>query len=148
MKNSIVAIFGLALLAAVSTSAQDITLETGQFKVPFSFMVGNKTLPASDYRIEFTHSTGLVRLRTTTGVVAQTMTNTNDYKPQQESADLLQFQRFGDTWVLEQVRVRGNEQSSILSKSEDKLIAHSKQQEIAKLGPADRQAIIATVAAR
>jgi hypothetical protein len=149
MKNSIVAAFGfgLVLLGAVSASAQNITLQTGEFKVPFSFMVGDKTLPPADYRVEFTHSTGMVRLRTSAGFVARTMTNANDYRPEQANSDILQFQRVGGTWVLEQVRVRGNEQKSILSKAEEKLIALNKEKQTAKLNPADQQTIVATVAA-
>jgi hypothetical protein len=143
---STLAILGLALLGPVSASAQDITLQTGTFKVPFSFMVGDKTLPAADYRVEFTHSTSLVRLRNSVGFVAQTMTNTNDYRPDQTRQDVLRFQHVGDTWILQTVMVSGNEQYSILSKSEERLIMHNKQKQIAKLDPADQQTIIATVA--
>ena len=149
MKNSIAAIFGfgLALLGAVSASAQNVTLQTGEFKVPFSFMVGDKTLPAADYRVEFTHSSGIIRLRTSDGFVAQTMTLPNDYLPGQARQDVLRFQHVGDTWILRKVMVRGNEQNSVLSKSEEKVIALNKEKQNAKVDPADQQTIVATIAA-
>ncbi len=50
MKNRILALVGLALLAAVSASAQTPT--TVEFNVPFAFQVGNQHMPAGLYLIK------------------------------------------------------------------------------------------------
>jgi hypothetical protein len=49
MKNRILAIVGLALLAAVSASAQSTS--TVRVSVPFAFQVGNQDMPAGTYLI-------------------------------------------------------------------------------------------------
>jgi hypothetical protein len=49
MKNRILAIVGLALLAAVSASAQNPSAV--QVSVPFAFQVGNQHMPAGTYQI-------------------------------------------------------------------------------------------------
>jgi len=135
MKNRIVAIVGLALLAAVSASAQNI--QTNQFKVPFAFMVGETTLPAADYRVQYTPDTGEVRLQARTGGGIYTLTDRYDYRPERANPDALQFQRFGNIWVLKQVRVSGYEQKLLISKS--------RQAELAKLNTPGQQTLVASV---
>jgi hypothetical protein len=150
MKNSIKAIVGLALLAAVSASAQTGTQQTNQFKVPFSFMVGNSTMPAAAYRVQFTPGNGLVKLYISAGAAPAsvfTQTVPYDYRPD-ASRDVLSFQRYGDTWILKMVQVSGNEQEPVLTKSEKKVIAASKQEQVAGNAPAPQTAIVSIVASR
>jgi hypothetical protein len=131
MKTQIAAIFGLALLAAVSASAQD--MKTNLIKVPFAFMVGDKTLPPGEYRVQSNHLSGLTTLLTPSGVAAsrQTFPDGEEYGP-----DALDFQLVGDTWVLQRVRVHGYAQTLVPSRFE--------RTELAKLKTTGRQTLVAS----
>jgi hypothetical protein len=131
MKNRILAIVGLAMLAAVSASAQD--MKTNLIKVPFAFMVGDKTLPPGEYRIQTNHLTRLTTLLTPAGAAAsrQTFPDGEEYGP-----DALDFLLVGDTWVLQRVRVHGYAQTLVPSKFE--------RTELAKLKSTGRRTLIAS----
>jgi hypothetical protein len=131
MKNQIVAILGLALLAAVSASAQD--MKTNLIKVPFAFMVGDKTLPPGEYRVQTNLQFNLTTLLTPAGAAAsrETFPDGEEYGP-----DALDFQLVGDTWVLQRVRVHGYAQRLVPSKFE--------RTELAKLKSMVRQSLIAS----
>jgi hypothetical protein len=94
-------IMALALAFAVSAQAQT-ALNYKTFAVPFSFKVGNKELPAGEYKI--TADNQIVRVQKTDGKAnAVTLTqrtrgvnhNLNDAK--------LTFRRNGDQYYLSQV---------------------------------------------
>jgi hypothetical protein len=131
MKNRILAFVGLALLGAVSASAQD--MKTNLIKVPFAFVVGDKTLPPGEYRVQSNHLSGLTTLLTPTGVAAsrETFPDGEQYGP-----DALDFQLVGDTWVLQRVRVHGYAQTLVPSKIE--------KRDLAKLKSPGRQTLIAS----
>jgi hypothetical protein len=130
MKRTIAAIIGLALLTALSASAQ--TMTTNQFKVAFAFMAGDKTLPAGEYHVQVNLGTKLVTLFGPAGPVASMMSMDG---ADGNKVDGLQFQQFGDTWVLQQVKVQGYAQKLFPSKFE---------KELAKLNPPGRQTLIAS----
>jgi hypothetical protein len=133
MKTQIAATLGLALLAAVSASAQNT--ETNQIKVPFAFMAGNKILPAAEYRVQVNPSTGVVTLFNPAGAVVSIEAVSDVDRP---GHDALEFQCFGDVCVLQQVRVHGYARTLVTSKSEER--------ELAKLNPPSRQILIASTA--
>jgi len=133
MKNRILAILGLVLLAAGSASAQT----PSQFKVPFPFMVAGKMLPAADYRVVLTHSTGQVMLLPSKGTGAFTITEPDGYRPELASQDALSFERYGSTWVLRKVRISGYEQETNVSKA--------KRKELARLDRPGQQTLTASV---
>jgi hypothetical protein len=115
MKNRILAIVGLALLAAVSASAQDS--HTNPFKVPFPFVVGETTLPAATYTVRFTSKSGTVMLRSHKCGNFITLSTPNGYLPEKADLDNMEFQRFGNIWILKQVRIAGYEHEVRISNS-------------------------------
>lgn len=64
---------------------------------------------------------------------------TNNYRPDQVSRNVLQFQQFGRLWVLNQVRIDGYE--------EKMLISRSRQEELARLDAPSQPALVASIAA-
>ncbi len=130
MKRAIVAIAGLALLTALSASAQSMT--TNRFKVAFAFMAGEKTMPAGEYRVKVNLDTKMVTLFGPAGAVASMLSMD---EVDGSEIDGMQLQQFGETWVLEKVWVHGYAEKLFPGKLERKL---------AKLNPLGRQALIAS----
>jgi hypothetical protein len=137
MKNRILAIVGLALLAAVSASAQNIY--TSPLKVPFAFMVGNKTMPAADYTVQFDPETKAVMLRAYNAGGVFTATISTGYRPDEANVDALQFQRFGKIWILKRVTVGGHVQMVPISKS--------RQEELTRLNAPAQPVLVASITA-
>jgi hypothetical protein len=133
MKTQIVAILGLALLAAVSAPAQN--MNTNPMKVPVAFMAGDKTFPAGEYRVQFNLDSGAIMLLDTAGPVASMLTVPDGEGYQ---LDALEFQHVGDTWVLRQVRINGRARSLVPSKFE--------KVELAKLKSPSHGTLIASTA--
>jgi hypothetical protein len=91
----------LALAFAVSAQAQT-ALNYKTFAVPFSFKVGNKVLPAGEYKI--TADNQVVRVQKTDGKAnAITLTQRTRVASQIESDPKLTFRRYGDQYYLSQV---------------------------------------------
>jgi len=120
MIKQIKSIVGLAiLLAAVSAYAQ--IEQTVQVKVPFPFVAAGKVFPAADYRIRIVQPTGLVTL-TSPGIKSATMlTNKNERQEGGDDKTYLQFQRYGESWVLSQVNYDGTAQLLHVGKEEREL---------------------------
>jgi hypothetical protein len=102
--------------------------------VPFAFMVGDKTLPAGEYLLQFDFQSKLTTLCSPTGPVTflTAFPDGDGYAKD----DALQFHLVGDTWVLQRVRVGGREQMLVPSKFE--------KRELAKLKPTGRETFIAS----
>lgn len=91
----------LALAFAVSAQAQT-ALNHKTFAVPFSFKVGNKVLPAGEYKI--TADNQVVRVQKTDGKAnAVTLTQRTHGASNVESDPKLTFRRYGDQYYLSQV---------------------------------------------
>jgi hypothetical protein len=136
MTNRLLSLVGLTLLfAAVSASAQ--TVQTAQVKVPFSFVVGSKVMPAATYQVEVAPSTGLVILSAATGAKASRMSTHEGYRTGEDNKAVLRFQPIGGLWVLQQVTVGGYAQKLVPSK------AH--EIELAKSSSPVQQTLIASV---
>lgn len=131
MKTQIVAIIGLALLAAVSASAQG--RKTNLMTVPVAFMAGDKTLPAGEYLVQFDLESGRTTLFTPAGPVASMQTISDG---QGNGQDALEFKLVGDTWILQRVTVSGRTQRLIPSKFE--------KAQLAKLKSPGHEALIAS----
>jgi hypothetical protein len=142
MKNGILAIVGFALLAAVAAPAQTLTRQTGTFKVPFAFRVGDKTLPAAEYRVDLTNS-GLVRLIANNGFGASTITTNADLAPSASRA--LRFERAGNTWILKQVTLGGHVQKPVLTRSEQAMVGEAQLAQANNPQPAE--AVVASIEA-
>src|SRR5271163_96104 len=120
MQKQIRSIVGLALLlAAVSAYAQ--IEHTIQVKIEFPFVAAGKMFPAADYRIQIIQPTGLVTL-TSPGIQSATMlTNKNERQEGGDDKTYLQFQRYGESWVLSQVNYDGTAQVLHLGKAQREL---------------------------
>jgi hypothetical protein len=123
MKNyirSLVSLFGLVLLAAAVSAHAQIT-ETIQVKVPFPFVAAGKAWPAAEYKIKITQPTGLLTLSAANVGPAIVMSNTNEHPGMEGGKTYLKFERYGDSWVLEEVAYDGTEQVLHRSKIEQRL---------------------------
>ena len=134
MKKHIAGLFGFALLLAAASAHAQIT-ETIQVKVPFSFVAAGKTWPAADYKVQITQPTGLVKISAANVPPGIMMSNTNEHPGREGGKSYMQFERYGDSWVLEQVAYDGTEQVLHQTKIEQRL---------AQLKPSDQQTLIAS----
>ena len=134
MKKHIAALFGFALLLAAASAHAQIT-ETIRVKVPFSFVAAGKTFPAADYTIKITQPIGLVMLSAANAGPAIVMSDTNEHPGMEGGKTYLKFERYGDSWVLEEVAYDGTEQVLHRSKIE---------RQLAQLQPSGEQTLIAS----
>jgi len=105
MKNRILAIVGLALLAAASASAQNT--ETNRVNVPFAFHAGNRQMPAGAYLIEHPSSTVFIlRGPGAAGVIVGTHPEAVKAVPSQT---FVTFHRVGDRYYLGGFWTAGND---------------------------------------
>jgi len=137
MKKHIVALFGFALLLAAASAHAQIT-DTVLVSIPFPFVVAGRTMPAADYSVKITQYTGLISL-TTPGRSAIVLSNTNEHPGRETGKSYLKFERYGDSWVLEEVTYDGTEQVLRRSKIEKQL---------AQLKPSGEQILMASNASR
>jgi hypothetical protein len=96
MKNRILALVGLALLAAASASAQNI--KTIAVNVPFAFQAGDRHMPAGAYLIEHPSSTVFIlRGPGAAGAIVSTYPEAVKAVPSQA---FVTFHRVGDRYFL------------------------------------------------
>ena len=106
----------------VSASAQSSTAST-KVKVGFNFIVGNKQLPAGEYRIKAVNNDGsgrLLRVESLDGKHSAIISGIQGSNRSGLKADQVKFNRYGDTYFLSTVRF-GNEanvQQIVRSRSE------------------------------
>jgi hypothetical protein len=94
-------IMALALAFAASAQAQT-ALNYKTFAVPFSFKVGNKELPAGEYKI--TADSEIIRVQKTDGKAnAVTLTQRTRGANHNLTDAKLTFRRYGDQYYLSQV---------------------------------------------
>jgi hypothetical protein len=133
MKKHIAGLFGFALLLAAASAHAQIT-QTVRVQVPFPFVAAGQNMPAADYSVKITEATGMITLRSPgRSVVALSRRNMHPGKESQES--YLKFERYGDSWVLEEVNHDGVDQVLHRSKIE---------QQLARLKPAGQQTLMAS----
>ena len=107
----------LAAAPAYAQSADNIVL-----KVPFSFVVGKKTLPAGEYTVKRALSTRLTLIRNAGGRRECTTVLTMLVPPETMTlAAKLIFHRYGDQYFLHQVWTPGNERGGQLFESRAEL---------------------------
>ena len=107
----------LAAAPVYAQSADNIVL-----KVPFSFVVGKKTLPAGEYTVKRALSTRLTLIRNAGGHREYTTILTMLVPPETMTlAAKLIFHRYGDQYFLHQVWTPGSERGGQLSESRAEL---------------------------
>lgn len=90
----------------VSASAQS-SVNSTKVKVGFDFMVGNKQLPAGEYRIKILNNDNsgkLLRVESLDGKVAAIITGIQGSNRFGLQADQVKFNRYGDKYFLSGVR--------------------------------------------
>ena len=97
----------LLMLAAVSLSAQ--SERTGAINIPFSFTVGEKTLPAGEYSFEPNRKdSDLVWLvQSRDGHVTALFTTTAVRATETQEKAKLVFHKYGDQYFLSQIWTQG-----------------------------------------
>ena len=92
----------MALALAFVASAQAQTaLNYKTFAVPFSFKVGNKVLPAGEYKI--TAENQIIRVQKTDGKANAVTLTQRTRGTNNENNARLKFRRYGDQYYLSQV---------------------------------------------
>jgi hypothetical protein len=133
MKKPIANLLGFALLLAAASAHAQIT-QTVRVQVPFPFVAAGQNMPAADYSVKITKDTGLIILSSPNrSVIALSIRNVHPGKESYES--YLKFERYGNSWVLEEVNHDGIDQ--VLRRSEV-------EQQLARLKPADQRTLMAS----
>jgi hypothetical protein len=129
MKTKILAVAGAVLLSIVAAGeclAQSRSLEVN---VPFTFEVGNKTLPGGSYRVESvpTGAGSIEMLRSNHGdvrlPVSTTATNTNSGT----LTPAVVFHRYGNRYFLAQIRMGDGHVREVFPSQQEKELARSEQ---------------------
>jgi hypothetical protein len=106
-----------SILAATSAYAQ--SADRISMKIPFSFVVGEKTLPAGEYIVRNTISSRVTLIRNADGRRVHTTILTMPVPPETTpfTAKLV-FHRYGDQYFLHQVWTPASERGGQLSQSQ------------------------------
>jgi len=129
MKTKVLAMAGAVLLSIVAAGeclAQSRSLEV---IVPFSFEVGNKTLPAGSYRVEAvpTGAGSIEVLCSSSGDMRQTISTTTTTTESGSSAPALVFHRYGNRYFLAQIRTGDGHAREVFPSRQEKELARSEQ---------------------
>ncbi|MGA8222288.1 MAG: hypothetical protein WB780_11590 [Candidatus Acidiferrales bacterium] len=129
MKTKILAMAGAVLLSIVAAGeclAQSRSLEVS---VPFSFEIGNKTLPAGSYRVESvsTGSGSVTMVRNANGDVSQMLSTTATSVKSGTPAPALVFHQYGNRYFLAQIRTGDGHAREVFPSQQEKEIARSEQ---------------------
>jgi hypothetical protein len=127
MKTQILAIAGavvLSTLMAAECRAQSRTLEA---KVPFAFEVGDKTMPAGNYRIESmpTGAGSLQVIRSANGDVRVTLSTIAIPAKNGNSEPELIFHRYGNHYFLAQIQTGDHHARELFESRPEKELARS-----------------------
>jgi hypothetical protein len=133
MKKHIAGLFGFTLLLAAASAHAQIT-QTTRVQVPFPFVAAGQNMPAADYSVKITKDTGLIILRSP-GRSAAALSIRNVHPGKESYESYLKFERYGNSWVLEEVNHDGIDQVLRRSKIE---------QQLARLKPANQQTLMAS----
>jgi hypothetical protein len=106
--------FGL-LLATAAANAQGVTVHAN---IPFTFAVGNQSLPAGEYKIQPTFGDSVVlTIRSSDGKrTASTITEACGSRDPSDKTELV-FHRVGHRYFLSQIRVEGSDLGRQLPKN-------------------------------
>jgi hypothetical protein len=127
MNTKILAIAGtvlLSIMAAGECQAQSRSLEVN---VPFTFEVGNKTLPAGSYRAESipTGAGSVTILRNNRGDVRMPISTTATASKSGTAASALVFHRYGTHYFLAQIRTGDGHAREVFASQQEKELARS-----------------------
>lgn len=115
MTKQIASLMGLALLAAVSASAQ--IRNRVEVNVPFSFVAAGKTWDAGTYKIDIRPDTGVTVLYSGESGARAFLMQTSQ-PPNIGNETTVRFQQYGDQWVLRAITFGGTRADVLPGKRE------------------------------
>ncbi len=116
MKRQALVICGLVLLVGF-TPAFAQSSATARFDIPFEFVIGDITLPAGDYTVNYEVKTALLQIgKTGKSVSAIVLTGPTQSKEAADGTRLL-FNRHGAKYFLSQMWVSGNDRGCEVHKT-------------------------------
>src|ERR1700726_2974014 len=106
MNTKILAIAGTVLLSIVAAGECQAQSRSLEVNVPFTFEVGNKTMPAGSYRAESipTGAGSIPILRNSNGDVRMPLSTIATASKSGTAASALVFHRYGTRYFLAQIR--------------------------------------------
>jgi len=119
MRKRIASLIGLALLTAVSASAQ--TTNGIRVDVPFSFAAAGTTWVPGTYKLDVSLSSGLVILHSLQSPSRTFLTQTS--QTSDSGSTRVRFQRYGNQWVLRAIVGNGMEAVVLPGKLERELMS-------------------------
>lgn len=120
MTKRIASLIGLALLAAVSASAQ--IRNTVEVNVPFSFVAAGKIWDAGAYKMDIRLGTGVTVLYSSDSGARAFLIQTSE-PPNIGNETTVRFRRYGDQWVLRAITLGGTQADVLPGKIERELMS-------------------------
>jgi len=119
LKATCVALATAAIAVAGASTASAAELVMNKLHVPFSFLVGDVRMPAGEYAIRKTSSTGVLEIVSADRKhVALTSTIPDSYLPSKEGSTEVVFQKFGGDYFLSRIEpASGNDRQVLLTPS-------------------------------
>ena len=127
MKTKILATAGAVLLSIVAAGECRAQARALEVNVPFTFEVGNKTLPAGSYRVESvpTGSGSIQILRSNKEDVRLPISTTATNSIKGTRASALIFHRYGNRYFLAQIRSGDGHAREVFPSKQEKELARS-----------------------
>jgi hypothetical protein len=127
MHTKILAIAGTVLLSIVAASECQAQSRSLEVNVPFTFEVGNKTMPAGSYRAESipTGAGSITILCTSNGDVRMPLSTIATTSKSGTAASALVFHRYGTRYFLAQIRTGDGHAREVFVSEQEKELARS-----------------------
>lgn len=127
MKTRILATAGAVLLSIIGAGVCRAQSRTVEANVPFAFQVGNKTMPAGNYRVESmpTGNGSIQVLRANSGEARPTISTMPAATDSGIPVPSLVFHRYGNHYFLAQIRTGGGHARDVYPTLQEKELARS-----------------------
>ncbi len=116
MKRQTLLVLGLVLMAGLAPVYAQSSANA-RFQIPFEFVVGNLTLPAGDYRVEYVAQTSTMTIANANGKLT-TMVLSNPISGNSiPSKCKMVFNRYGAKYFLSQMWISNNDRGRAITRS-------------------------------
>jgi hypothetical protein len=99
MKTGLRIATGLVLLLSAATASADTV---GRFQIPFEFLMGDKLLPAGDYKVTLDTANGRLQLSSWEGSAAVNLSANTPHRAATDTGKLV-FRKYGRVLVLREM---------------------------------------------
>lgn len=129
MKTKVLATVGAVMLSIVAAGECRAQARSLEVNVPFTFEVGNKSLPAGCYRVESVPTgTGSIEvLRSTNGDMRLPVSTTATVSTNGSPSSALVFHRYGNRNFLAQIRTGDGHAREVSPSKQEKELARSER---------------------